>query len=269
LFSTATKIALEWWADNQGAAMPMKYRFVAFHTMMRGLGKPAYVVRCAKALAERGAKVLVLDALMYEQGAIAHQFYVELGSTPPVGEGRNLYDLFCDYETLHPNTPSAGQDDYPAGLLKFPEISDIEGHKFPNVCGRMVQVPDWPSISFLPGNDGKIVEVRKRIDFHALYEDLEGHRFFDHFKKTLSENFDVVLINAPAGHQEISGILCGQVADLILAIDLDSPVVDPDASFESCKQLARRIQEEGGRKIEVTSIKGHDQEEVIEMILQD
>ena len=78
----------------------MKYKFVAFHTMMRGAGKPEYVVNCAKALADAGVNVLVLDAVMYEQGAIAHQFFEILGATPVIENGKNLYDLIHDYEAL-------------------------------------------------------------------------------------------------------------------------------------------------------------------------
>ena len=48
----------------------MAYKFVAFHTMMRGAGKPEYIVGCARTLAEKGGKVLVVDGLMYEQDAI-------------------------------------------------------------------------------------------------------------------------------------------------------------------------------------------------------
>jgi Mrp family chromosome partitioning ATPase len=238
---------------------------------MRGSGKPAYVVGCAKALAERNANVLVLDGLMYEQGAIPHQFYEVFGSTPVIEDGKNLYDLIRDYEILRSNEngPSSGHEFRLAGPLGFPVTNLVNGHPYPDVCGRATPIPDWPSISYLPGNNGKVVEVRERIDFHQLYENLDGHRFFDYVKGALSGRYDVVLINAPAGHQEISGILCGQLADLILAIDVDSPAVEADASFEACRQLARRVNEEGRHNIEVKSIKGHDLDKVIQKILPD
>jgi len=247
----------------------MKHRFIAFHTMMRGSGKPAYVIKCAKALAEKNANVLVLDGLMYEQGGIQHQIYEVLGATPVIEDGKNLYDLIRDYEILYSSEsePSSGHDMPSAGPLGFPVTNLFNGHRYPDICSRVIPLPGWSSISYLPGNNGKVVEIRERIDFYQLYDDLDGHRFFDYIKDALSGCYDFVLINAPAGHQEISGILCGQLADLILAIDVDSPAVEADASFEACKQLAQRVYEEDRHKIEVKSIKGHDLDKVIQMIL--
>ncbi len=237
----------------------MKHRFVAFHTMMRGTGKPTYVVRCAKALAQRNTRVLVLDGLMYEQGAVQHQIYEVLGSTPTVEDGKNLYDLIRDYETLYTDTATTGEF----------TISNLpDGQRYPDACSRTIPLHGWSSIDYLPGNNGNVVEVRERIDFIALYEQHDGHRFFEYVKATLSERYDVVLINAPAGHQEISGILCGQLADLILAIDMDSPAIKTDASFEACRKLAQSVQNQRGRGIEVKSVKGHDLDAVIQMILQ-
>lgn len=248
----------------------MKHRFIAFHTMMRGSGKPAYVVGCAKALAERNANVLVLDGLMYELGAIPHQFYEVLGSTPVIKDGNNLYDLIRDYETLRLNeiVPYSRHDMRFPRPLAFPVTHVFMGRPYPDVCGRAILLPGWPSISYLPGNNGKVVDVRERIDFHQLYENLDGERFFDYAKGALSERYDYVLINAPAGHQEISGILCGQLADLLLAIDVASPAVEADASFEACKQLVQRVHEEGRHKIEVKSVKGQDLNTVMQIILQ-
>ncbi len=250
----------------------MKYKFVAFHTMTRGAGKPGYVVNCAKALADAGVNVLVLDAVMYEQGAIAHQFFEILGATPVIEDGKNLYDLIHDYEALclDSGAPPFEAEPLPlANHLEYPESSCFRGYRYPDVCSRTTRLPDLPLISFLPGNNGRVVEVRERIDFQESHESRYGQQFFEYVKAALSERFDVVLINAPAGHQEISGILCGQIADLILAIDLDSPVLEPDASFEACRQLAQRVHKEGWRRIEVKSVKGHSLSEVVKMILQE
>ncbi len=250
----------------------MKYKFVAFHTMTRGAGKPGYVVNCAQALADAGVNVLVLDAVMYEQGAVAHQFFEILGATPVIEDGNNLYDLIHDYEALCLDTGAPPSESAPlpaAAQQKHPEISYFRGSRYPDAYSRTTRLPDLPLISFLPGNNGRVIEVRERIDFHELHENRSGHQFFEYVKAALSERFDVVLINAPAGHQEISGILCGQIADLILAIDVDSPVLEPDSSFEACRQLAQRVHEEGRRRIEVKSVKGHSLPEVVKMILQD
>ena len=236
--------------------------------MMRGLGKPAYVVKCAKALSEKNIDVLVLDGLMYEQGAIQHQFYEILGAVPVLEDGKNLYDLIRDYESLYKDESAASstEDGLAAKRLGSLETNLYKERRYPEVCNRVVAVPDWPFISYLSGNNGRVVEVRERIDFHDLYENFQGHWFFEYVKNELAHRYDVVLINAPAGHQEISGILCGQLADLILALYLDSPAVEADASFEACRKLAQRVHAEGRHNIEVKSIKGHDLDEVVQMI---
>ncbi len=248
----------------------MKLQFVSFHTMMRGLGKPAYVVKCAKALAERNVNVLILDGLMYEQGQIQHYIYEVLGSNPVIKDGNNLYDYIRDYETLCSTKSEtySGYDAHSNDLRKSPVANVLGVHPpYPEINGRIMQITGWPSISYLPGNNGKVVEVRERIDFHAIYEHFGGYQFFEYVRNSLSEHYDITLINAPAGHQEISGILCSQLSDLILALDLDSPAVEADASFEACEQLVQRAHEQGGHTIEVKSLKGHNLDEVVKLIL--
>lgn len=256
---------------NPTSVVSMTYTFVAFHTMIRGSGKPRYIVGCARALAEKGAKVLVVDGLMYEQGAIPHQFYEILGSSPAIrADGRNLYDLICDYETL-----CAGNEAPPEGLadgiknrLAFPVTRIYRNHVLPDVCGRASTIPDYDRISYLPGNNGDLVEVKERIDFHELFESHSGHEFFRYIREQLIGEYDFVLLNAPAGHQEISGILCGHMADVILAIDVDSPAVSSDSSFRTCSKLVQRARKEGMRPIPVKSVKGHDLEDVVGMIVE-
>lgn len=249
----------------------MRYKFVAFHTMTRGSGKPGYVINCAKALATSNANVLVLDGLMYEQGAISLQIFEILGSTVVIEDGKNLYDLVRDYETLcaELGSPPVESDQGVSGRLRFPATSRYKGHIYPDVCARTIPLSGDFSISYLPGNNGQVVDVRERIDFQDLYENRAGDQFFDYIKDALSRQFDIVLVNAPTGHQEISGILCGHMAELILAIDVDSPAVEPHASFDACSQLAERIREDRGRDIKVKSVKGHSLERIIQMILKD
>lgn len=248
----------------------MTYKFIAFHTMLRGSGKPAYIVGCARALADKGAKVLVVDGLMYEQGAIPLLFHKMLNSsiTTPVS-GKNLYDLISDYETLCASSskPPVKLTGEMENRLTFAETQMYQNLVFPDVCGRVSEVPGFERINYLGGNDGNVVEVKRRLDFHELFDTRSGHKFFRYIREQLSGAYDYILLNAPAGHQEISGILCGQIADVIFAIDVDSPVVEADASYQTCQKLAQQIQNERLRPISVESIKGHEVEEVAAMIM--
>lgn len=248
----------------------MSHQFIAFHTMVRGSGKPGYIVTCARKLAESGANVLIMDGLMYEQGAVALQIYEQLGSKPVVQDGKNLYDLIADYETLCGGrmAPPAVVSTDTADELKYEHTRVYRNKVYPDVLGRIVPVPGYPHISYLPGNNGDVVEVRERIDFNRLFESHSGHSFFRYIREELAGHYDFVLLNAPAGHQEISGILCGDMADLILAIDVDSPAIDSSPSFEACKHLAQRVQEEQWREIEVKSLKGQDAEQILQIIGQ-
>lgn len=249
----------------------MNNQFIAFHTMIRGSGKPQYIVGCARALAEKGAKILILDGLMYEQCAIPHQFYQMLDTSPVIPkDGNNLYDLIFDYETI-----CDGNETPPKRIAKdvekrltYPVTRMFRKHVFPDVCGRVSPVPGYRLISYLAGNNGNVVEIRERIDFHELFESHCGYEFFEYIREQLTGEYDFILLNAPAGHQEISGIFCGHMADIILAIDIDSPSIEDDPSFQTCRKLAQRIQDDGLRQVCVKSVKGHDLEEVVEMILE-
>ena len=249
----------------------MACKFITFHTMISDSGKPEHVVGCAMALAERGCKVLIVDGVLYEQSAIPYQFHELLGSLPGQPKyGKNLYDLIVDYETLCADgrSPPKRRVKGLEGKLTFPITQIHCGHVFPDVLGRIATIPGHAGIGYLAGNNGDVVDVRERLDFHELFESRCGYEFFKYIRKQLSEEYEFVLLNAPSGHQEISGIYCGHMADIILAIDVDSPAFEADVSFQACKKLAQRIQEEGLRPISVRSVKEHDIKEMIDMIVE-
>ena len=58
------------------------------------------------------------------------------------------------------------------------------------------------------------------------------------------------------------------MADIVLAIDVDSPAFETDASFQACLKLARKMQERESRPIVVKSVKEHDVGEIVDMITQ-
>lgn len=237
--------------------------------MTRGSGKPAYVVNCAKLLAEAKANVLILDGLMYEQGTILHQFYQILGTAPVLEDGKNLYDLIRDYEVLCQggSFPANECSESVRRQLTYPVTKRWHGGLLPDVCGRASLLPGQEAISYLPGNNGDVVEVRERIDFNDLFEHKSGYHLFCFIAQELVGRYDLILLNAPAGHQEISGIMCGQMADLLLAIDLDSPMADSTPSYEACMRLIKRVNAGGGRVVDVKSVRGLAPEAVVEMIL--
>ena len=249
----------------------MACKFITFHTMIRDSGKPEHIVGCAMALTERGSKVLIVDGVLYEQSAIPHQFHEILDSLPEKSKhGKNLYDLIVDYETLCADKRSPPKRHIKGieSKLTFPITQIHCGHVFPDVLGRIVTIPGYAGIGYLAGNNGDVVEVKERLDFHELFESRCGYEFFKYFRKQLSEKYDFVLLNAPSGHEEISGIYCGHMADVILAIDVDSPAFEANVSFQACKKLAQRIQEEGLRPISVKSVKEHGIKEMMDMITE-
>ena len=250
----------------------MSCKFVTFHTMIIGPAKPLDIVGCAMALVGKGAKVLIMDGVMYEQSAIPHQFHMLLNSLPgrPTN-GRNLYDLIADYNTLCSNkkSPPGGITKSLEDKLVFPVTKRYRDHVFPDVIGRISTIPDYSDINYLAGNNGSVVEVKDRLDFFELFESRCGFEFFKYIRKELSEVYDFVLLSAPPGHQEISGIFCSHMTDLILAIDIDSPAFEKDASFQACRKLAQRIREEGLRPISVKSVKEHNVKEIVDMIMEE
>ncbi len=245
-------------------------KMISFHSMVRGSGKSALVVKAAKFLADQGHQVLLLDGYLYEIGGLHHNIAKIFGTWPTCEHGHNLYDIIEDYQTLHQAhlDPAAELAPQTLGLLNLPAVKSLHGRLMPEVIQRAVPVPTQERIHFLPGNHGDVLELLAPIDFDHLFDAQQGGQFFQFLKDEWSEHYDYVLCNANTGYDSFSGIICGQLADLLLAVDMDYNGGPVNPSYSACLRLACRATQAGFRPVPVKSIKTHDVNTVAQILAE-
>jgi len=248
----------------------MAQKFISFHSMIRGSGKTAYVVRTAKALSEKNHKVLLIDGYTHEVGGLLHRVADILGSVPELAYGCNLYDIMRDHELLLSVDREAKKKDVEKTVNKLTR-SDVviyKGHIVPEIVDRVCHIPGYDRIDFLPGTDSGNMDIKPAIDFKHLYENQQGCNFFDFLKDSLKNRYDFILIDAPVGFYTISGILCGHLADLFLAVDVDSPAYEGRPSYEVGLRLAEQVTRADQHPIRVESVKGQEAGYLVDLILE-
>ncbi|MCP3869837.1 MAG: hypothetical protein GY703_17445 [Gammaproteobacteria bacterium] len=247
----------------------MGKQFVSFHSMIRGSGKTTYMVHAAKDLGERGYRVLLVDGYIYEVGGLLHRVADIMESVPEWREGCNLYELIRDHELLCSANPKSKKKEIEKLIngLSRSEVFMYQGQMVPEVVSRMRQIPGYERIDFLPGSDCRNMDIKPAIDFEHLYDNQFGCNFFDYLKDSLKAHYDFVLIDAPVGFYTISGILCGQLADLFLAVDVDSRAYQNRPSYEVGLKLAKKLEDSGLVPPRVEAIKGDGVEYLVDLIV--
>ncbi len=244
-------------------------KFIAFHSMVRESGKSALIVKVARKLAERDFKILLFDGYIYEIGGLRHNICDQLSSAPKCAEGRNLYDLIEDYETLRSTYTDPA---FPAtygiiNQLNIPNVCKYGDTIMPVVQDRVVQIPNQDQIDFLPGNDGNVLEIKQPFDFDRLFDVFQGQEFFQYLKKELDSRYDFILCDAHTGYETLAGIFCGRMADEFLAVDVDLGERLEKPSYEVGLRLAQRMKVEGEVPTEVISVDPQDLDSIFKLIL--
>lgn len=246
--------------------------------MVTESGKSALVVKTARKLAERDFRVLLFDGYIYEIGGLRHNICAQLSSTqdcdkpsspPNLEEGRNLYDLIEDYETLRSTyiDPSFPATFDIVNQLNIPKTCKYRDTIMPVVQNRIVQIPNQDKIDFFPGNDGNILEIKHPFDFDHLFDVLHGQEFFQYLKAELESRYDYILCDAHTGYDTLAGIFCGRMADEFLAIDVDQGDGSEKPSYEVGRRLVQRMEVEGKAAAEVISVDPRDVDTILELIV--
>jgi len=246
-------------------------KFIAFHSMVRESGKSALIVKVARKLAKRDFKVLLVDGYIYEIGGLHHNICNKLSSTQNCDEGRNLYDLIEDYETLRSTYTDPA---FPAtygiiNQLNIPKICKYGDTIMPVVQDRIVPIPNQDQIDFFAGNDGNVLEIKHPFDFDRLFDIFQGQKFFKYFKEELDNRYDYILCDAHTGYETLAGIFCGQLADMFLAVDIDLGERSEKPSYEVGLRLAQRMKVEGEASAEVISVNPQDVKSILKLILDE
>ncbi|MCP4040838.1 MAG: AAA family ATPase [Gammaproteobacteria bacterium] len=247
----------------------MTNKFVSFHSMVRGSGKTTYMVQVAKALAEKQYKVLLMDGHIYESGGLIHRITDVLGSVLKYEKGHSLYELLNDHEVLRSAGMKPESKDEKKTLKRL-SVQDVEinrGFLMPDVVGRIIHLPEQERIDALLGTDPREIAIKPTIDLERMFDKYYGCEFFDYLKEKLEQIYDFILIDAPVGYSSLSGILCGQLADIFLAIDVDNPAYEHSPSYQVGLKLAEKVNDDGQATISVKSVKDNDVDHMVELVL--
>lgn len=249
----------------------MKKKVVTFHSMVMGSQKTTYMVQVAQMLAEKKYKVLLIDGHIYHPGSLNHKITEILGVVLRYKKGQSLNELLRDHDVLR----AAGIESSAKQGKKIVEkqsLIGIEvycGFPMPDVVGRIIHLPEHSRIDVLLGSNPQDFAIKPVIDLDKMFEEQYGCDFFNYLKETLEKYYDYILINAPAGFSPLSGILCGQLADIFLAIDVDHPSYEDLPSYQVGLKLAEKICADGQDAIIVKSIKDNSIEQMVKLILSE
>ncbi len=248
----------------------MSSKFISFHSMVIGTGKSSLIVRAGKELSARNYRVLLLDGYMYEIGGLRHKIRNLLGETPPHPNGRNLYDMVEDFETIcsHYINPSFPASFGTVNKLNLPDVHKTGDRLMPEVRKRAVQIPNIGGLDFMPGNNGDVLEIKKPIDFERIFEEWNGKDFFDYVKQELTSQYDFVLCDTHTGYETLASIICGHMADLVFAVDVDlQENKEENQSYQVNVRLAQRLQSAGEETAKVMPINSQDIDRLLQIIL--
>jgi len=239
----------------------MPSKFISFHSMVIGTGKSSLIVQAGKELSKLNYRVLLVDGYMYEIGALRHKIRDIIGVLPKETAGKNLYDLIEDYETIstHYINPAFPATFGTVNKLNLPSTNDHGGRLMPEVKDRVLSIPNMPGLDFLPGNNGDVLEIKKPIDFERIFEKWDGRGFFHYIKQEFTSQYDFVLCDTHTGYETLAGVICGHMADQVIAVSVDETENAADnQSYQADVRLTQRMHSAGERPAEVIPINSQD-----------
>jgi tetratricopeptide (TPR) repeat protein len=193
------------------AATP-KIRFISFYSYKGGTGRTLALANCARALAQLGKTVAVID-LDLEAPGLAHFAAFRPKGEKAVGKDRPLPELagFADYIDV------CLRDGPPARLAGY--FHPCKGAKGDR--GRVFLMPAGK-------RDGPAYRDILSFDWDGFYAEKDGYRIMENLRGHIAHNLgeddqrpirpDYVLIDSRTGLSETGGIATHQLADLVVLI---------------------------------------------------
>lgn len=182
----------------QPERIPSLTRFVAFYSYKGGVGRTLAMANCARALAARGKKVVLLDFDLEAPGLL------HFAAFQPKNGGKRSPAGFAEYlEACLQHGPPDELDDY---IHECEGKSTDEGKMWLMPAGRHGE-PGYRS--FL--NDINWSDFYTRQDGYKILENLRGH-IIERYQP------DYVFIDSRTGLSEIGGIATHQLADIVVLV---------------------------------------------------
>ncbi|OPG02085.1 hypothetical protein B1R27_34190 [Streptomyces sp. GKU 895] len=184
---------------------------VTFYSYKGGVGRSMALANIADQLARSGMRVLMVDFDLEAPG-LEHFFPID---HERVRGREGLLDLLLAFKYAMSVASSAsdeGEEDAYRDLDRY--ISTIYPPRSDG--GRLDLIPAGLRLT----NDQIIrygAELR-RFDWQDFYYVWSGELFFEWFRRTCAERYDVVLVDSRTGVTELGGVCAYQLADVIVAL---------------------------------------------------
>ncbi|MFE4666355.1 KGGVGR-motif variant AAA ATPase [Streptomyces sp. NPDC056716] len=185
---------------------------VTFYSYKGGVGRSMALANIADQLARSGMRVLMVDFDLEAPG-LEHFFPIP---HERVREREGLLDLLLAYKyamsMAAPESAGAEEDD---------AFRDLDRY----LCTVYPRRSDGGRLDLLPAGrrltDEQInrygAELR-RFDWQDFYFVWSGELFFEWFRRTCAERYDIVLVDSRTGVTELGGVCAYQLADTIVTL---------------------------------------------------
>lgn len=181
----------------QTEKLPALTRFVAFYSYKGGVGRTLAMANCARALAARGKKVVLLDFDLEAPGLLHFDvFKPKNGAKRPAG--------FAEYlEACLQDGPPDELDGY---IHECKGKSTDEGKTWLMPAGRHKE-PGY--LAFL-----------NNMTWNDFYTQNDGYKILENLRGHIIERYepDYVFIDSRTGLSEIGGIATHQLADIVVLV---------------------------------------------------
>ncbi len=181
----------------QTEKLPTLTRFVAFYSYKGGVGRTLAMANCARALAARGKKIVLLDFDLEAPGLLHFDaFQPKNNKKKPAG--------FAEYlEVCLQDGPPEQLDDY---IHECKGLDSDKGKTWLMPAGRHGE----------PGYLGFL----NRMTWSEFYTGRDGYRILENLRGHIIERYqpDYVFIDSRTGLSEIGGIATHQLADIVVLV---------------------------------------------------
>ncbi|KUN26331.1 hypothetical protein AQJ23_14245 [Streptomyces antibioticus] len=184
---------------------------VTFYSYKGGVGRSMALANIADQLARSGMRVLMVDFDLEAPG-LEHFFPID---HERVRSREGLLDLLLAFKyalSVASSASEEGEEDAYRDLDRY--ISTIYPSRSDG--GRLDLIPAGLRLT----NDQMTrygAELR-RFDWQDFYYVWSGELFFEWFRRTCAERYDVVLVDSRTGVTELGGVCAYQLADVIVAL---------------------------------------------------
>jgi len=187
---------------------------VTFYSYKGGVGRSMALANIADQLARSGMRVLMVDFDLEAPG-LEHFFRIDHGE---VRGRKGLLDLLLDFKYAMSVASSTPEGEAESEQDAYRDLDRYISTVYPSRS-------DGGCLDLMPAGQRRTddqvarygAELR-RFDWQDFYYVWSGELFFEWFRRTCAERYDIVLVDSRTGVTELGGVCAYQLADSIVAL---------------------------------------------------